>query len=112
MPQINMVFTKGRSCRTHLLETFESWTEYVDQGHSVYVILGDFQKAFEKVLKKRLLQKLSAYGIKSNVLEWIANSLLDRKMQIMVRGAYSEWFDAIGGVPQGSVLGLILFLIM
>ena len=52
-------FTKGHSCLTHLLETFESWTEDVDQGHSVDVILLDFQK----VPKKRLLQKLSAYGI-------------------------------------------------
>ena len=53
-----MVFRKGRSCLTNLLETFESWTEDVDQGHSVDVILLDFQKAFDKVPKKK-----SAYGI-------------------------------------------------
>ena len=56
-------FTKGRSCLTNLLETIESWTEDVNQGDSVDVILLDFQKAFDKVPKKRLLQKLYAYGI-------------------------------------------------
>ena len=104
-------FTTSRSCLTHLLETFESWTEDVDQGDSADVILLDFQKAFDKVPKQRLLQKLSAYGIRGKVLEWIADFLSDRKMQIMVRSEYSEWFDVISGVLQGSVLGPILFLI-
>ena len=83
----------------------------MDQGDSVDVILLDVQKAFDKVPKKRLLQKLSAYGIRCKVLEWIADFLSDRKMRIMVRSEYSEWFDVISGVPQGSVLGPILFLI-
>ena len=65
----------------------------------------DFQKAFDKVPKTRLLQKLSAYGIEGKVLCWIADFLTDRKMRIMVRGEYSEWVDVISGVPQGSVLG-------
>ena len=104
-------FTKGCSCLTHLLETFESWTEDLDQGNSVDVIFLDFQNTFDKVPKKRLLQKLSAYGIRGKVLELIADFLSDRKMQIMVRGAYSEWFHIISWVVQGSVLGPIPFLI-
>ena len=59
----------GAYCCLALLETFESWTEDVDQGHSVDVILWDIQKAFDKVPKKRLLQKLSVYGIRGKVLE-------------------------------------------
>ena len=59
-------FTKGRSCLTNLLETFDSWTEDVDQGHSVDVILLDFQKASDKLQKKRLLQKLPTYGIRGS----------------------------------------------
>ena len=97
-------FTKGRSCLTNLLED-------VDQGHSVDVILLDFQKAFDKIPKKRLFQKLSACGIQGKVLEWIADFLSDRKMRFMVRSEYSEWFDVISGVLQGSVLGPSLFLI-
>ena len=104
-------FTTGRSCLTNVLETIESWTEDVDQEDSVDVILLDFQKAFDTVPKKRLLQKLSAYGIRGKVLEWIADFLSDRKMRIMVRSEYSEWFNVISGVPQVSVLGPILFLI-
>ena len=104
-------FTNGRSCLTNLLETFESWTEDVDKGYSVDVIFLDFQKAFDKVPKTRLLQKLSAYGIEGKVLCWIADFLSDRKMRIMVRGEYSEWVDVISGVPQGSLLRPILFLI-
>ena len=57
-------FTKGHSFLTNVLETFESCTEDVDQGHSVDIILLDFQKAVDIVPKKRLLQKLSAYGIR------------------------------------------------
>ena len=76
----------------HLLENnlntpdqHESWTEDVDQGHIVDVILLDFQKAFDKVPRKRLLQKLSTYGIRGEVLEWTTDFLSDIKMRIMVR---------------------------
>ena len=81
----------------------------MDKGYSVDVIFLDFQKAFAKVPKKRLLQKLSAYGIEGKVLCWIEDFLSDRRMRIMVRGEYSEWVDVISGVPQGSVLGQIFF---
>ena len=64
-----------------------------DRPYSVDVFFFDFQKAFDKVPKTRLLQKLSAYGIEGKVLCWIADFLSDRKMRIMVlrlRGEYSE----------------------
>ena len=57
----------------------------MDKGYSVDVILLDFQKAFDKMPKTRLLQKLSVCGIKDKVLCWIADFLSDRKMRIMVR---------------------------
>ena len=78
---------------------------------TVWIYFLGFQKAFDKVPKPRLLQKLSAYGIEGKVLCWIADFLSYRRMRIMVRAEYSEWVDVISGVPQGSVLGPILFLI-
>ena len=104
-------FTNGRSYFTNLLETFESWTEDVAKGYCGDVILLDFQNAFDKVPKTRLLQKLSAYRIKDKLLCWIADFLSDRHLRIMVRGEYSEGVDLISGFPQLSVLGHILFLI-
>ena len=73
----------------------------MDKGYSVDVIFLGFRKAFDKVPKTRLLQKLSAHGIEGKVLCWIADFLSDRTMRIMVRGEYSEWVDVISGVPQG-----------
>ena len=83
-----------------------------DTGYSVDVIFWIFKKLLIKCMPKtRLLQKLSACGIEGKLLCWIADFLSDRKMRIMVRGEYSEWVDVISGVPQGSVLGPIRFLI-
>ena len=78
----------------------------MDKGYSVDVIFLDFQKACDKVPKKRLLQK---NGIEGKVLCWIADFLSGRRMRIMVRGEYSEWVDVISGVPQGSALDLSCF---
>ena len=63
----------------------------MDKGYSVDAIFLNFQKAFDKVPKTRLLQKLSSYGVKGKVLCRIADFLSYRKMRMMVRGEYSEW---------------------
>ena len=78
----------------------------VDKGNSVDAIFLDFQKAIDKVPKTRLLQKHSANGIEGKVLCLIAYFLSNRKLQIMVRGEYSERVDVISGVY--SSLGTIL----
>ena len=66
-------FIKGKSCVTQLLEFMEDITEATDQGHEVDVIYLDYFKAFDKVTHKRLLVKISGYGIKGNVLNWIGD---------------------------------------
>ena len=66
-------FTKGKSCLTNLLEFFEDVTSRVDEGEPVDVVYLDFQKAFDKVPRKRLACKIKAHGFGRSVLKWIEN---------------------------------------
>ena len=69
----------------------------------------DFSKAFDKVPHKRLLHKIESQGISGNVATWICEWLSDRKQQVVLNGQFSRLQDVLLGVPQGSVLGPILF---
>ena len=83
----------------------------MDEGHSADVVYLDFAKAFDKVPHQRLLSKLEAAGITGNVLGWIQDWLSNRMQRVVLNGKCSEWAEVKSGVPQGSVLGSISFIL-
>jgi len=87
------------------------WTQAVDKKEAVDVIYLDISKAFDSVPQKRLIYKMGWYGLSGKILGWMSDFLLDRKMQVGIKGKYSEWRDVYSSIPQGSVCGPTQFSI-
>ena len=104
-------FRKGRSCLSQLLQHFDPILRNLLNNYDTGSIYLDFAKAFDKVNHKLLLKKVWAYDIWGKVYSWIESFLTERTQVVAVNGVYSFIDVVLSGGPQGTVIGLILFLI-